>query len=370
MTLLASRVRVRAARSWLARRRRSRGQALVELAITLPVLLLLVAGTIDLGRVYLMTINMQNAAKEGAFFGARTPECDTDATAGCTDPQTVLARVELELDGITPATFDVKCFAPGTAPATFKTSAGKALTDCDDGDLYYVEVGAPFNLITPIASTIVGTTLNLESSATAVVLTSFAPSGNPIDPNPGASPTPTPAPNQCTVPNFTNGTKLNQAQDVWENVANFETDVTEIGPGGQDIAWQSLPAGFVGACDTTTITVSNTVQATPTPTPTPTPLPSPTPSPSPTGPVATPPPSPTPAPSPTPLPSCTVPQMVFNGNNAVTVTQAQGIWSAAGFRPENFSAVRPPNNDYDVEEQSIPAGSSRPCLTTTITVDN
>jgi hypothetical protein len=67
---------------------------------------------------------------------------------------------------------------------------------------------------------------------------------------------------------------------------------------------------------------------------------------------------------------CTVPDLVLNGQAALTVTQAQGAWTGAGFRPENFSAVRPPNNDYDVASQSVNEGLSRPCLTTTIVVDN
>ena len=62
--------------------------------------------------------------------------------------------------------------------------------------------------------------------------------------------------------------------------------------------------------------------------------------------------------------------MVLNGSNSLTVTQAQSVWTGAGFRPENFSAVRPPNNDYKVASQSIAAGQVRPCLTTTIQVDN
>ena len=52
------------------------------------------------------------------------------------------------------------------------------------------------------------------------------------------------------------------------------------------------------------------------------------------------------------------------------ITQAQGVWVAAGFQAANFSAVRPPNNDYDVASQDPAAGLSRPCLTTTMTVDN
>jgi Flp pilus assembly protein TadG len=48
------------------RRGRSRGQALVELAIALPILILLVAGVIELGRGYSFAMAASNAARDGA----------------------------------------------------------------------------------------------------------------------------------------------------------------------------------------------------------------------------------------------------------------------------------------------------------------
>ena len=349
---------------------RATGQSLVEFAITLPLLLLIVTGAIDLGRAYLTTINMQNAAKEGAFFGARYPGCDTDAAPGCADPQTVQGRVELELDGITSDAVVVGCFAPGT---TDFAGSGKALSDCVDGDLYRVTVSATFRLATPLVGAVVGDSLALTASATSVVLTSFAMADGPIDPGgPGGTPLPTLAPGECEVPDFANGTRLNQAQDVWSNVAGFETSASTIGPGGQDITWQSLPAGYVGPCASVTIVVSNVPQATPTPSPTPSPTPQPTPTPTP-APSTTPAPTATPAATPTPSPTpdmCTVPQLVVGGRDALAVTAAQGAWRNAGFRSENFAADRPPNSDYDVKSQTVPAGQSRPCLTTSITVSS
>jgi hypothetical protein len=46
--------------------RRERGAAAVEMAIVLPVLLLVVGGLIDLGRAYMLSITTTNAAREGA----------------------------------------------------------------------------------------------------------------------------------------------------------------------------------------------------------------------------------------------------------------------------------------------------------------
>ena len=46
--------------STTARRRRTRGQSLVEFALVLPVLLFLTLIALDFGRVYLGYINLQN----------------------------------------------------------------------------------------------------------------------------------------------------------------------------------------------------------------------------------------------------------------------------------------------------------------------
>ena len=50
-----------------------RGQSLVELALILPVLTLILFGTVDLGRVFFYQARLTNAVKEGAFYGAYTP---------------------------------------------------------------------------------------------------------------------------------------------------------------------------------------------------------------------------------------------------------------------------------------------------------
>ncbi|MEO5986731.1 MAG: hypothetical protein ABIW50_00040, partial [Candidatus Limnocylindria bacterium] len=79
----------------------------------------------------------------------------------------------------------------------------------------------------------------------------------------------------------------------------------------------------------------------------------------------TPTPSATGTPSPTPAAQCTVPTLTGK-----KITVAQADWSIAGFQAANFSAVRPPNSDYTVATQTIGVGQVRPCLTTTIQVDN
>ena len=53
-----------------ARRRKQRGQSLVEFAISSIVLLLLMMGLLDLSRAFYFAVNMQGAAREGARHGA------------------------------------------------------------------------------------------------------------------------------------------------------------------------------------------------------------------------------------------------------------------------------------------------------------
>ncbi|HEY8448545.1 MAG TPA: TadE family protein [Thermomicrobiales bacterium] len=50
-----------------------RGQGLVELAFAMPLLLLLLLGTIDMGRMFFDYIEMRNGAAEGATYGSRRP---------------------------------------------------------------------------------------------------------------------------------------------------------------------------------------------------------------------------------------------------------------------------------------------------------
>src|ERR1700680_482466 len=52
-----------------AKKRRS-GQAMVEFAITLPVLVLLVAGVLELGRGYVFAIATSDAARDAARYAA------------------------------------------------------------------------------------------------------------------------------------------------------------------------------------------------------------------------------------------------------------------------------------------------------------
>jgi Flp pilus assembly protein TadG len=52
-------------------RRPAHGQATLEFALALPVMLLIVIGAVDVGRVFFDYVGLRNAAMEGAIYGAR-----------------------------------------------------------------------------------------------------------------------------------------------------------------------------------------------------------------------------------------------------------------------------------------------------------
>ena len=56
-----------------------RGQELVEFLISLPLLILIAFGAVDLGRLFHAYITIQNAAREGARYGSTFPPVDQAA---------------------------------------------------------------------------------------------------------------------------------------------------------------------------------------------------------------------------------------------------------------------------------------------------
>jgi Flp pilus assembly protein TadG len=57
-----------------------RGSSLVELALTMPVLITLLLGAIDFGRVFFFALAVTQAASAGAWYGAQSPTKSLDST--------------------------------------------------------------------------------------------------------------------------------------------------------------------------------------------------------------------------------------------------------------------------------------------------
>jgi len=144
------------------RRRSSRGQSLVELALIAPVFLILLLTAIDLGRLMYSQITITNAAKEGALVASQGGTWQSGA--GCSDANTVMCGALTEAQGgfivvdqtavnLSPAVCDKDAPYPAGGPPTVT-----------------VEVTAPFRLVTPIVASIVGNNIVLHASADAECL--------------------------------------------------------------------------------------------------------------------------------------------------------------------------------------------------------
>jgi hypothetical protein len=57
----------------ITRKPKEGGQSMVELALTITLLMVLLSGTIDLGRAFFTWLTMRDAAQEGASYGSIAP---------------------------------------------------------------------------------------------------------------------------------------------------------------------------------------------------------------------------------------------------------------------------------------------------------
>jgi PKD repeat protein len=155
-------------------RQRTLGQSFVEFALILPIFLLFLAAALDLGRVFYANITLNNAAREGAFQAAVTPELYAAGQPCDQATNRVVCRVQNETVGsmvaIQPDDIDMTC-NPGTCPE----AAGATVT---------VTVGGDFRLVTPLLSIVFGgQDLRLTSSAVAQI--EYLPYFSTITPPPG-----------------------------------------------------------------------------------------------------------------------------------------------------------------------------------------
>lgn len=105
-------------------KRRSRGQSMVEFAISLPVLMLLVLGTVDIGRGFHFDIEITNAARQGVRDGIIADSTDIgDAVRA--EPNSAIAdtigvwgdTAKNQPNGCTPNT-STACGDPNGCPAS------------------------------------------------------------------------------------------------------------------------------------------------------------------------------------------------------------------------------------------------------------
>ncbi len=114
-------------------RRRETGQSLVELALAIPVLLILTFGIVDFGMALQRYITVTNAAREGARFGI---VCNTDSA--------IQQRVSDYSDDL---------INPADVTVNWKdASTNSEVAPCSSTNYLEVTATYDYNFITPLGS--------------------------------------------------------------------------------------------------------------------------------------------------------------------------------------------------------------------------
>lgn len=197
----------------------------------LPIAMLVLLLTVDVGRLYYGWVNLQNAARIGANYAASHPSAwgaNPDAAAQATYAQQIRDEAAA-----------INCVLPSTVPApTFVAGGSTSLGEAR------VDLTCRFDVITP---KLVGVqTLRLASSAVFPIRTGtipVVPPGPTPPPTPTPAPTPTPSP-MCTVPVLL-GTPVDNARSTW-TTAGFDVANMNLSLGTGNYTIQSEAGGLLG----------------------------------------------------------------------------------------------------------------------------
>ena len=226
---------------FLRRTRHSRGQALVEFALILPLLALLLVMAIDFGRVFFGRIAIENAARIGADFAAG----HAGSWEGTTPVNEALDNQALYRTQIAQDLQALNCDLAGDpsdpiedrVPEPNFDTDGDGTESFDDGSLVRVTLVCDFGLITPLAETFFGGPVNLSAESefpiNGVIHTGLFGGAPPPPPPPGGCATP-PEAAFSTNPAPTGGGRVNITSGT--NVTFTDTSTTV--PGCDVTSWE------------------------------------------------------------------------------------------------------------------------------------
>lgn len=138
--------------------KRERAQSLTELAISFTFLMLLLAGAVDLGRIFFTMIQLQDAAQEGAIYGSTDPTNSSEIEARVRN--TSNNPIDLTDTGQVNVTID-------TVPSGSSLCAGNGIK---------VDVAFTYTFSMPfISMAIPSNTIPLTGTATSTILTPPCP---------------------------------------------------------------------------------------------------------------------------------------------------------------------------------------------------
>ena len=131
-----------------------RGQSLVELAISIVILIYLLAGAVEFGIVFFQFVQLRDAAQEGALYGSMHP----DDTVGIETRAKNASSSPIDLAGDP----DVDVIVAVTGPSC-------------EGSALAVTVRYPHQVFMPFMSQFIGQTVSLDAVVTDTILTPVCP---------------------------------------------------------------------------------------------------------------------------------------------------------------------------------------------------
>lgn len=137
----------------------SRGQSLVELAVSLVILLYLLSGAVEFGIIFFQFVQLRDAAQEGALFGSiNAPTSSTDTPK----IDAIITRAK------SASTSPIDLINDPNVTINVTVPDGKY---CEGGSLQ-VQVSYPHQIFMPFMSKLIGrTTVPLNAQVTDTILT-------------------------------------------------------------------------------------------------------------------------------------------------------------------------------------------------------
>ena len=139
---------------------KEKGQSLVELAASMVVLLIILAGIVDLGRAIFTLFAMQDAAEEGIVFGTSFP----------THCSQIRDRIQYNLaNEILPDDIAVVVEIKNNS-GTWQSCDGIPYAEVYAGKEMQVQLTQTFLITMPFLGTFIGQTIPLRATANGIVL--------------------------------------------------------------------------------------------------------------------------------------------------------------------------------------------------------
>jgi hypothetical protein len=203
----------------------SRGQALVEMAIMLPILILLLLLAVDMGRVFFGWIAINNATRIGANEAAKNPTPWSQGlpddlfyermahdleSIDCSIPDYDADGRTSDTNGYAELLQDLKAAPTPVVQPQFINNADDPNDPYEVGDEVTVNIDCNFGFLTPLVGNIVGDPLKISATSTFMVFGGEI-AGIPVPPDP--------VPAGCIgtdaeVPNLV-GSTLVDARNLW-----------------------------------------------------------------------------------------------------------------------------------------------------------